>query len=103
ANSMPDDISLEHMKFAVGQRVLRTEDPRLLTGGGQYTDDTSLPGQAYLVLVRSTIAHGEIKSIDTAAAKKAPGVLGVWVGKDLEADGIGGLPCGMPLKSRDGK
>jgi aerobic carbon-monoxide dehydrogenase large subunit len=100
---MPDDISLEHMKFAVGQRVLRTEDPRLLTGGGQYTDDTSLPGQAYLVLVRSTVAHGEIKSIDTAAAKKAPGVLGVWVGKDLEADGIGGLPCAMPLKSRDGK
>ncbi len=98
---MPDDAAFD-LRFAVGQPVLRTEDPRLLTGGGRYTDDVSLPNEAHAFILRSTVAHGRIKAIDTAAAAKAPGVLAVVTGKDLEADGIGGLPNIMPLKGRDG-
>jgi len=98
---MPDDIGIDP-RFAVGQPVLRTEDPRLLTGGGRYTDDISIPGQAYGYLLRSTIAHGRIKKIDTSKAAKASGVVAVYTGRDLEADGVGGLPNIMPVKGRDG-
>ena len=65
------------MKFAVGQPVTRTEDPILVRGQGRYTDDLNLPGQAYAVMVRSRIAHGVIKRIDTSTAAGMPGVLGV--------------------------
>src|SRR5271156_382117 len=70
-------------KFAVGQSVPRTEDPMLLRGMGHYTDDVSLPGQAYAVMVRSQNAHGVIRAIDTQAAAQMPGVLGVYTGDDL--------------------
>jgi carbon-monoxide dehydrogenase large subunit len=98
---MPDDIGIDP-RFAVGQPVPRTEDPRLLTGGGRYTDDISLPNQAYGYFLRATVAHGKIKRIDTSKAAKAKGVLAVYTGKDLEADGIGGLPNILPIKGRDG-
>ena len=57
-------------KFAIGQPVPRTEDPMLVRGQGRYTDDVSLPGQAYAVMVRSRNAHGIIKAIDTEAARR---------------------------------
>ncbi len=98
---MPDNSAFD-LRFAVGQPVLRTEDPRLLTGGGRYTDDVSLPGEAHAFILRSIVAHGRIKGIDVSAAEKAPGVLAVITGKELEAAGIGGLPNIMPLKGRDG-
>jgi carbon-monoxide dehydrogenase large subunit len=98
---MPDD-SVFDQRFGVGQRVLRAEDPRLLSGGGRYTDDVSVPGQVYAVLARSQHAHGRLRSVDTAAAVKAPGVLAVYTGQDLVADGLGGIPQLMPLKGRDG-
>ena len=53
------------MKFGVGQPVPRKEDPTLLRGQGRYTDDLNLPGQAYAVMVRSQIAHGVLKGIDS--------------------------------------
>ncbi|MGE0748930.1 MAG: xanthine dehydrogenase family protein molybdopterin-binding subunit [Rhodospirillales bacterium] len=81
----------------------RTEDPRLLTGRGRYTDDLNVDGQAHAVLLRSPVAHGTIKRLDTAAAAKAPGVLAVYTGKDMAADGLGPIPCIVPLKGRDGK
>ena len=62
-------------EFAIGQGVSRFEDPRLIQGGGRYTDDVKLPGMAHAVVLRSPHAHAKIKSIDTAAAKAAPGVL----------------------------
>ena len=63
-------------KFGIGDSVRRVEDPRLLTGGGRYTDDTKLSAPAArLYVLRSPHAHADIKGIDTAAAKKAPGVL----------------------------
>ena len=87
-------------KFAVGQPVLRTEDPTLVQGRGRYADDVSLKGQAYAAIVRSSHAHGVLKGIDTAAARAMPGVLAVYTGADLAA--YGPLKCLPPLKNRDG-
>jgi carbon-monoxide dehydrogenase large subunit len=69
----------------VGQSVKRSEDPRILTGAGRYVDDVQLPGMAHAAFVRSTEPHARIVRIDTAEARKAPGVLGVYTGADLEA------------------
>ena len=89
-------------KFGVAQPVRRVEDPRLLLGQGRYTDDVSTPGEAHVAVLRSPHAAAKLLSIDADAAKAIPGVLGVFTGADLEADGIGGIPCAIPLKNRDG-
>ncbi len=98
--SLENAIALQ--KHGVGQPVRRKEDDTLVRGKGKYTDDFSLPGQAYAWIVRSSHAHGIIRGIDTRAAKAMPGVLGVWTGTDLAATGYGPFTCGLPLKSRDG-
>ena len=59
----------------IGAPVRRHEDQRLLTGQGRYSDDLTLPGQAYAVMLRSPHAHAEIGEIDTEAALAVPGVL----------------------------
>ena len=97
-----DGDSLNLMKFGIGQPVTRQEDPVLLKGQGRYTDDINLPNQAYAVMVRSQVAHGIIKGIDTSAAKQMPGVLGVWTGADLNAAGFGPLKTLIPVPNRDG-
>ena len=89
-------------KAGIGQPVRRVEDYRFITGNGQYTDDISRPGQTYAVFVRSPHAHATIQRIDTAAAGNAPGVLGVFIGKDVAADKIGTLACGWMVLSKDG-
>jgi len=94
------EASLSLTKFGIGQPVRRSEDPKLVRGEGRYTDDIGLAGQAYAVMVRSSVAHGVIGGIDTAAAKAMPGVLAVYTAADLT--GYGGLKCNLPLKSRDG-
>ncbi len=94
------EAALSLTKFGIGQPVRRMEDPILVRGQGRYSDDVDLAGQAYAVMVRSTMAHGVIKSIDTAAAKGMPGVLAVYTAADLE--GYGPFKCGLPLKNRDG-
>lgn len=66
-----------------GQRVLRKEDPRLLTGRGQFVDDISLPGMLHCAFVRSPIARGNIVSIDTQAAREIPGVHAIYTAQDL--------------------
>ena len=98
--SFENDIALQ--KFGVGQPVRRKEDDTLVRGKGKYTDDFSLPGQAYAWIVRSPHAHGIIKKIDTAAAQAMPGVLGIWTGRELAAAGYGPFTCGLPIKNRDG-
>ncbi len=84
----------------IGKAVERKEDYRFLTGAGQYTDDVTLPHQTYGYFLRSPHAHAKIRSVNTAAALKSPGVLGIFTGKDLA--GIGGLPCGWLITSIDG-
>jgi carbon-monoxide dehydrogenase large subunit len=90
-------------KFGIGQSVRRVEDPRLLTGGGRYTDDTRLEAAAARAYVlRSPHAHADIRSIDASAAKKAPGVLLVFTGEDVKKADFGDVPCLVPLENRDG-
>ncbi|MGD0026512.1 MAG: molybdopterin cofactor-binding domain-containing protein, partial [Xanthobacteraceae bacterium] len=103
AKERADELTADRLaveKFAVGQSVPRSEDPMLLRGEGHYTDDISLPGQAYAVMVRSQNAHGVIRAIDVEAARKMLGVLGVYTGADLK--GYGPLKCIVPFNNRDG-
>src|SRR5271163_4183246 len=99
-SSAENAIALQ--KYGVGQPVRRKEDDTLVRGKGKYTDDFSLPGQAYAWIVRSSHAHGILRSVDTETARAMPGVLGVWTGADLASANYGPFTCGLPLKSRDG-
>ena len=99
-DSFDSDPSL--MKFGVGQPVSRMEDPTLLRGKGSYTDDQNLPGQAYAVMVRSKIAHGLLKGIDSTEAAKKPGVLAILTHADMEAAGFGPMKCAVNFPQRDG-
>ncbi len=76
----------------IGQPLPRTEDARLLTGHGQFSDDFSFPGQTYAAMVRSPHAHARILRIDKSAAFRMPGVLGVFTGADCVADKLGPIP-----------
>ena len=77
----------------IGRSLRRLEDARFLTGRARYADDFEAPGRLYGFVVRSPHAHAEIEGIDAAAARAMPGVAGVFTAADLEADGIGALPC----------
>ncbi|HEX9464442.1 MAG TPA: xanthine dehydrogenase family protein molybdopterin-binding subunit [Alphaproteobacteria bacterium] len=90
-------------EFGIGQPVRRFEDTRLLRGRGQYVNDVNRPGQAYAVLLRSPHAHAQIGAIDTAAAKAAPGVLGVYTNADYAADGLGTTAPTLKRSRPDGK
>ncbi len=90
------------MKFGIGQPVRRYEDLSLITGHGRYTDDVVLPGAAHAFVLRSPMAHAHIKRIDAAAAWRLPGVLLVAISEDVHAEGLGDLPCLVPLNNRDG-
>jgi aerobic carbon-monoxide dehydrogenase large subunit len=61
----------------LGAPVKRVEDPKFITGKGRYLDDIKLPGMAHMAILRSPYAHANIRSIDTSAAKAAPGVIAV--------------------------
>ena len=69
----------------LGNAVLRLEDPTLLTGAGKYVDDLVETGLLHVAFVRSTVAHGEITSVDVSAAARMPGVVAVYnaAGDDL--------------------
>src|SRR5581483_6704673 len=77
-----------------GKAIKRREDPRFITGRGQYVDDVKLPGMTYAAFVRSPHAHARIRGIDTARAKAMPGVVGVYTAQDVQ---VGALPCGWML------
>ena len=84
------------MKAEIGQWRQRLEDPALLRGEGRFTDDINEPGQAYAYMVRSQHAHGILKGIDVEAARKMPGVLAVYTGKDLAAYGTHKTTVALP-------
>ena len=91
----------------VGASVKRTEDARLVTGRGRFAEDWNAPGQVHAAFVRSPHAHADIVTIDAAPALVVPGVLGVFTGRDLGADGVGPIPTliaerGGGIRSRDG-
>ncbi len=89
-------------EYALGQPVPRSEDPRLLSGGGRYVDDVQLPNTAYGYVLRSPHAHAKINAMDTRAAKAAPGVLLVLTGEDWAASGWGNPPIASGRKRPDG-
>ncbi len=86
----------------IGASVRRKEDHRFLSGNGNYTDDINRPGQLYAVMRRADRPHARLLGIDTSAAKAAPGVVAVYTGADMQADGIGGVPCGWQVHNKDG-
>src|ERR1700743_2040705 len=88
------------MKFSTGQSVRRTEDIRFVTGHGQYTDDLRFDGETFVVFARSPHAQAKKMSIDTAAAKAAPGVVAVLLQADLEAAGAKPMVSMSPVKDR---
>src|SRR5215467_13817728 len=84
-------------KKLVGERVKRTEDPRLISGLGHYVDDIDLPGMLHVAFVRSIYAHANINSINTDAARELPGVVAVYTGEDIK-DSMGGVPCASSME-----
>jgi carbon-monoxide dehydrogenase large subunit len=79
-----------------GASIKRREDPRFITGKGNYTDDVKLAGMTYAAFVRSPHAHARVTSIDVKAARSHPGVVAVFTGKDMT--GVNSLPCGWDLR-----
>ncbi|MFT6582071.1 MAG: carbon-monoxide dehydrogenase large subunit, partial [Alphaproteobacteria bacterium] len=82
---MSDTVESPFEKYAIGQSVARSEDPRLLRGDGLYSDDFRLDGQAYGYVFRSPFAHGVIQTLNVEDAKAAPGVLAVLTAADMAA------------------
>src|SRR5262245_34099337 len=81
----------------VGQRVLRKEDPRLLTGQGAFIDDLALPRMLWISMVRSPAAHARIVGVDVGPALQMPGVVAAYSGNDLADQWAAGLPCAWPV------
>jgi carbon-monoxide dehydrogenase large subunit len=88
---IPDHPNRETGAY-VGQPIKRVEDQRLLTGSGCFVADVALDAMAHLVVVRSPHPAARILAIDLAPARNRPGVLGIWTGADIAAEGLGGIP-----------
>src|SRR5438132_11003785 len=84
---------------ALGARIKRREDPRLITSTATYVDDIMLPGLLHVIFVRSPHAHAKVTAIDTEAARRAPGVAVVWTGEDV-ATRCGPIASGPPIRDR---
>src|SRR5215470_15446019 len=86
----------------IGAPLRRVEDKRFLTGYGRFVADIDLPGALACALVRSPHAHAHIRAIDTSAAAAAPGVVAVFTGADMAADGMAPMRPMWAIRSRDG-
>jgi carbon-monoxide dehydrogenase large subunit len=86
----------------VGESVPRREDFRFLTGTGTFSEDITLPGMLYASMVRSTLAHADILSINTEAARAQPGVVAVFTAADFGDDEMGTIPTDWTLPIMDG-
>ena len=87
---------------AIGERVRREEDLRLLTGRGRYVDDVTVMGAVRGFVVRSPHAHARLVAIDVRRAVESPGVLAVLTGEDLAQRGLGTLRPGIPRRKQSG-
>jgi CO/xanthine dehydrogenase Mo-binding subunit len=79
----PQEVEAEAAPRVIGERVLRLEDPPLLRGRGVFVADITFAGELYMKVVRSHLAHGRIRGIDTAEAVRMPGVVAVWTAADI--------------------
>src|SRR3989449_10985429 len=82
---------------ALGARIKRREDPRLITGTATYVDDVVPPGLLHVAIVRSPHAHARIAAIDVKKASAAAGVVAIWTGEDVAAR-CGPLPIGPRIR-----
>jgi carbon-monoxide dehydrogenase large subunit len=80
----------------IGQRMTRTEDPRLLTGQALFVDDVEIPGMLYAAFLRSDYAHARLRSIDVSAARERSGVVAVYTAEDMGDDWQPGPPLVVP-------
>ena len=81
----------------LGQRLLRREDPALLTGEAKFTNDLVIPGALYLAVLRSPYAHARITAVDVSGAAAMPGVVAAYSGADLASLWAGPMPCAWPV------
>jgi carbon-monoxide dehydrogenase large subunit len=95
--------TVEAARYGSGKAVRRIEDPALVRGAGQFTDDLKRAGQTHLVFLRSPHAHAVIKGVDKSAALALPGVLAVYSGADLVAAGVKPMGNAVPFPRPDGK
>src|SRR5262245_31901395 len=86
-----DKLDDAHYRF-IGKPIPRNEDARLVTGHGRFSADFKFDGETYAAMVRSPHPHARIRGIDTEAARKMPGVLGVFTGADCLADKLTPIP-----------
>src|ERR1700733_13099915 len=86
----------------IGASVVRKEDRRLIPGKGRYVDDIKVQGMTYAHFIRSPHAHARVKNIDSSAALKMPGVVGVLTGQGVVDHKVGNLSCGWAITSKDG-
>src|SRR5689334_16378108 len=86
----------------IGAPLRRVEDRRFLLGRGRFVADIELPGVLHCAIVRSPHAHARIRKIDTSAASTAPGVVAVFTGADMAADGVAAMRPLWIIRSRDG-
>ena len=91
--------AVEARPGTIGDPMLRKEDPALLTGENKFIDDIHAPGELWMGMVRSTMGHAKITSIDTSDAESMPGVTAVYTGAQLAEMGLWGapLPCAWPV------
>ncbi|MBH72548.1 MAG: hypothetical protein CMM57_02565, partial [Rhodospirillaceae bacterium] len=92
------------VRYAIGQSVPRTEDPRLLKGVGRYLDDIRINRTVHGYILRATVAHARIKKIKTEHAAAEPGVLLILTGEDFVKSGLNGVVTDVGAPRRpDGK
>ncbi len=90
-------VTEDRPNTVMGTRMLRKEDPALLTGEARFTNDLAIPGALHLAVLRSPYAHARIVSVDTSAAAKAPGVVAAYSGADLASLWAAPMPCAWPV------
>ncbi len=91
------------IRFGSDSGAQRSEDEPLVTGKGLFTDDLNFPGQVYAAFLRAPVGHAKVSGVDTADARVMPGVVGIFTGADLIADGLGGIPPVAIGVGRNGK
>ena len=79
-------------RSGIGAAVPRTEDARFVLGRGRFVADIMLPGERFACFVRSVHPSARLRGLDTTQAAAAPGVVAVFTGAELAADGLGGIP-----------
>ncbi len=89
-------------KFGVGQPLRRVEDVRFLKGEGRYTSDYRFENEAVGYVLRSPYAHADISSLDLTEAKAAPGVIDILTIAEMDAAGVGVMPCSRAIENSDG-